>query len=167
MSRPALETGPPPGTGWSAGLSLVELLIVVTLVGIAALTAGPLTRDLRDGQAVRQAMDRLVSRHALARSAAVRHGRVAELHIDGGTDRFWVTVDTSAAGTGVLDTVGSVEDLAEAGVELTSSRSLLCFDIRGLATEAGACPPGDAVLITSRGRHADTVTTTVSGLLLR
>ncbi len=112
------------------------------------------------------AVDEFVSTHTLARSAAVRYGRTAELRIDATTARFWVEVDTSSAG-GVKDTVGMVKMLESIGVELTSDRSVLCFDSRGLPTTRGSCEAADATLVFSAPGRADTVRITALGRVLR
>lgn len=127
----------------------------------------PQLSGVRSRLAVHRAADRFVAMHSLARSIAVRQGRVAELHIDAPAGVVWVQVDTTLHRTGTWETVGSVANLSEDGVAVASSRSLLCFDARGLATPIWSCPPGDAVLVFSRGGYADTLRTTVVGKVLR
>ncbi len=102
--------------------------------------------------------------HGLTRATGVRFGRVAELHIDAANRKFWVEVDTS--GTGIRDTVGTLNQLADA-LAVTSTRSVLCFDSRGLATARGACEPADAIVTFSANGRTDTLQTTVLGLVLR
>jgi hypothetical protein len=50
---------------------------------------------------------------------------------------------------------------------MTTNRSLLCFDPRGIASTAGSCEPGNAQVIFSDSEVADTVTTTALGKVLR
>ncbi len=102
--------------------------------------------------------------HSLARSTAVRYGRVSELHIDATNVRFWVEVDTS--GTGIRDTVGLMNDLARQ-VTMSSNRSLICFDPRGLTTTRDACEGGDAMVQFSRSGRVDTLEITALGRVLR
>ncbi len=103
--------------------------------------------------------------HSLARSTALQYGRVAELHIDAAYARFWVEVDTNS--TGVSDTVGPLHDLGGGQLTMTSNRSLLCFDARGMATARDACDPGDATITFSLQGRGDTVTITALGKVLR
>ncbi len=125
------------------GYTLTEMLIVLSVIGvIVAITLPSMVAGLRQ-QATRGAVDRLAMTHSLARSTAVRYGRVAELHIDATNVRFWVEVDTS--GTGIRDTVGLMNDLARQ-VTMSSNRSLICFDPRGLTTTRDACEGGDAMV---------------------
>jgi len=52
-------------------------------------------------------------------------------------------------------------------LQMTSSRALLCFDARGIATTVGSCEPGDAQVVFTDGTMADTVNTTALGKVLR
>ncbi len=150
------------------GFTLVEAMIAVAVLGILLAIAWPAFRAAQARSAVRSAADVFVLRHSMARSAALRRGRVAELHIDAAGGRLWVEVDTAAIGAGVKDTVGRVVDVAqEFAVATTSTRSLLCFDARGLATQVAGCPPGDVKVVFKRGEYTDSVTTTVLGKVLR
>ena len=146
------------------GFTLIEMLIVLTVMGVIVAVGMPSMVNAYRQRATRGAVDRLAMAHGLARATAVRFGRVAELHIDAANRRFWVQVDTS--GTGVYDTVGLMNDLS-GQVTMSSTRSLLCFDSRGLTTTRNACESGDAlVTFSSRGR-TDTLQTTVLGKVLR
>ncbi len=147
-----------------AGFTLIEMLIVVTIMGVmVAILMPTLVTSVRQ-RATRGAVDRLAMSHGLARATAVRFGRVAELHIDAANGRFWVEVDTS--GTGIRDTVGLMNDLA-GQVTMSSTRSLLCFDSRGLTTTRNACESGDALVQFSLLGRTDTLQTTVLGKVLR
>jgi Tfp pilus assembly protein FimT len=113
------------------------------------------------------AADQFVVAHSLARSTAVRFARVAQLHVDPPGRRFWVDVDTSANGIGQRATMGYVRDVGATGLTMSSSRTLLCFDARGIASTNGSCQAGDATVIFSDGATADTVVTTALGKVLR
>ncbi len=148
------------------GYTLVELVTVVVLAGLgAAIAASPLASTY-ERMATRTGRDQFVTTHSLARSMAVRYGRVAELHIDAAGARFWVEVDTSSIG-GMNARVGVTKDLSAAKVLLTSDRSILCFDIRGLPTTRGACEAADATLTFSVEGKADTVKISALGKVLR
>ncbi len=148
----------------SKGFSLLELMIVLTLVGVMVSIVGPSLSDAFQQRATQGAVDRLTTAHALTRATATRFGRVAELHIDSVNVRFWIEVDTS--GTGIRDTVGLVYDLAEQ-VTMSSDRSLLCFDSRGLVTTRNTCESGNALVQFSFENRTDTFQTTVWGKVLR
>ena len=52
-------------------------------------------------------------------------------------------------------------------VTMTSTRSLLCFDLRGLTTTRNTCESGDALVEFSMAGRTDTFQTTVLGKVLR
>ncbi len=95
----------------------------------------------------------------------MRFGRLAELHVDASTVRFWVEVDTS--GAGVLDTVGLLHDLGGGRLVMTSTADTLCFDARGMATGVGSCDGPSATITFALDASEDTVTITALGKVLR
>jgi Tfp pilus assembly protein FimT len=129
---------PPPG------LSLAELLVVVTLIGLMTLVAVPRFAAVRDAAAVESALADAVRTFASAREVAVlRRSAVA------------VSIDTVR---GVLDVRSRGESLmrrglrASYGVVLATNRDSLVYDPRGLGFGAS-----NLSLILRRGRVADTV----------
>lgn len=146
------------------GFTLIELMFVMSLLGVILVLASPSFMIVYRQLVTRAAVGRFVVVHGLARSAALRHGRVSELHIDPADARFWVEVDTS--GTGIRDTVGLMHRLRE-GVVMASTRALLCFDARGLTTTRGPCEPGDVTVQFEVAGHSQQVRTTVLGKVVR
>ena len=149
------------------GFTMVETIIVLAIVAIVAAIGGPKLSAALQRRTTASAADQFVLAHSLARSTAVRFARVAQLHIDAPGRRFWVDVDTSANGIGQRATMGYVRDVSAPGLTLSSSRALLCFDARGIASTNGSCQPGDATVIFSDGATADSVVTTALGKVLR
>ena len=145
------------------GFSLIEMLIVISIMGVLVAVLMPSMVTSFRQRATRGAVDRLAMTHSLARATSVRFGRVAELRIDAINARFWVEVDTS--GTGIRDTIGTVNQLE--GVTMSSDRERLCFDSRGLATSRGQCEPGNALVQFSLAGRTDTFQTTALGKVLR
>ncbi len=162
--RPSVTLG---STMKNTGFSLMELVIVVTLFAILLAIATPLLVDTLQAERVRSAVNRFVAAHSLARATAIRNGRTAELHIDASAARFWVEVDTSVAETGVMDTVRTVHDVSDGGMVMTSTRSLLCFNGRGVATSVGACGAGDVLAVFTATGRVDTVSTSPLGKVVR
>ena len=139
------------------GFTLVESMTVLTLIGVAlAIMAPSLLGGLRR-TTTRAAMDQFISAHALARSMAVRYGRLAALHIDPSADRYWIEVDTATGLTTAMDTVGRVRSLSEDGVDLASDRSVLCFDARGFPSTRDSCESPAATLVFSSAERSDTL----------
>ncbi|GMR14392.1 MAG: hypothetical protein BMS9Abin29_2647 [Gemmatimonadota bacterium] len=150
-----------------SGFTLLEVLIVVVVIGLLAGITFPRIGGIQNKFALRGAVNSFMSSHSLARAIAIRQGGVAELHIDPTNDRFWVEVDTSLAGSGVMDTIGLVVDLSESRVTLTSTQTLLCFDGRGLPSSAAGCATSGVVVAFNRENEGDTIRMTVLGKILR
>ena len=164
------ECGTPEKYRRTAGFTLVEMLIVFTVIGVVVAIVTPALSRSAQSRLPGLAADKFVASHALARATAMRAGTVAELHIDPTYGRFWVEVDTTGAGT--RDTVGLLRDVAADGVTLASNRSLLCFDARGLPytrqTTAGTvCQAADAALMFTLGAHSRKVEITGLGKVIR
>ena len=121
--------------------TLIELLIVCTLIGIVVSIAAPLVRPLLDSMAVERASRDVVSAYALSRLAALTHGG-AELRLDS----LGLTV---AAGTRILHTRAIA---ATHGVRMRASPAVVRYAATGLT--AGL---SNGSVILSRGRSSDTV----------
>ena len=149
------------------GFSLLELIITMSLLAVIAAMGTPrLSGELRR-RTTQVAVDQFVTAHSLARSTAVRYGRVAQLHIDAPTRRFWVDVDTTGNGAGQRAIIWYVRDLTQPGLVMTSNRSLLCFDARGMPSTNLPCESADAQIIFTASDKADTLTTASLGKILR
>ena len=147
------------------GFTIVELVMVLLVLTIAAGQVFPSMAQAWEQLSVRGAMDELRSAHQKARTAAVRYGRVTELHIDATNHRVWVEMDTTLASSGVMDTVGAVVDLTEHKVEVSTTAAILCFDARGLVAVVSGCPSsGSATFTLTRGDTSDTFVTTSGGV---
>ena len=149
------------------GFTMVEALMVLTVIGIVAATSGPRLSAALRRRTTASAADVFVLTHSLARSTALRYGRIAQFHIDAPGKRFWVDVDTSANGVGQRATIANIRDVSDNGLQMTSTRTLVCFDARGIASTLGSCEAGDATVVFSDGQMADTVSTTILGKVLR
>jgi prepilin-type N-terminal cleavage/methylation domain-containing protein len=154
--------GPP-----KRGVTVIELIMVLSVTGIAAAIGGPRVSAVLQRRTTASVADQFALTHSLTRSTALRFGRVAQLHIDAPGKRFWVDVDTSADGIGQRATIAYVRDVSGSGLQMTSTRTLLCFDARGIASTLGTCEPGDAMVIFTDGTMRDSVTTTALGKVLR
>ena len=149
------------------GFTLLEAIIVMTVMAVVAAFGAPRLTAALHRRTTSSAADQFVVTHSLSRSTALRYGRVAQLHIDAPTRRFWVDVDTSANGIGQRATIANVLDVSGSGLTMSSTRTVVCFDARGIASTSGSCEAGDALVIFSDGLTADTVRTTILGKVLR
>ncbi len=150
-----------------AGFTLLDTLIVVSFVGLLAGVTFPRIADIQSRFAVRGALTAFRSAHSLTRAIAIREGGVAELHIDATNDRFWIEVDTTLLGSGVMDTIGVVTDIGGQGVTLSSTQSLICFEGRGMPSAASGCATTGATISFTFADVADTILTTTLGKILR
>src|SRR5262249_45373856 len=137
------------------GFTIAQLIIVMMICGLLMMLAIPRFETMYAAQASRTAADAFVRAHELTRATATRFGRDASIHIKASTASFWVDVDTS--GSGVRDTIGGIASFSDRGVSLTSTDTLLCFDMRGLRTSRGLCQSGSATLVFSRSPRVDTI----------
>ncbi len=153
----------------SEGFTLIELLIVITIIGAMTAIALPQMVMIFQGRAVPNAVDQFAATHSFTKATAIRWGRLAELHIDATNNRYWVEIDTSGTGNRMM--VGGYRYLSD-NVGMTSDRSLVCFDQRGLpstrtTTAGSACQDADLRAIFTFGTRVDTVETTALGKVLR
>jgi type II secretion system protein H len=80
-ARPSVDHG-------EAGLSLVEMLVVLAVLALAAGLGGPVLRSLLPGRALDAAADSLARELALLRAEAVRTGQRTSLVFDPAGARF-------------------------------------------------------------------------------
>jgi prepilin-type N-terminal cleavage/methylation domain-containing protein len=126
------------------GFTLLELVIVVTIMGLVLAIAIPRTRAVLDGVAVRSAVGDVVATLSNARALALAGDGLVAIHLD--------TV------TGTLS-VRRSHELVHAraisyahGVRLAGTRDSLTYDPRGLGRGAA-----NLSIIVRRGTVAETV----------
>lgn len=140
---------------------MIESIVAIALGAALALIALPPFMSARARAEVSAARRAFSSAHALARQVAAQYGALGKLQVDPAGQRFWVTVDTSTIpGLSIEDTVGPVTIVDDRfnGVQISSSRKLLCFNPFGLGTARGGCELPNATVIFSSGQVADTLT---------
>jgi prepilin-type N-terminal cleavage/methylation domain-containing protein len=149
------------------GFTLLEIIITMSLLAVIAGMGAPrLSASLRR-RTTQTAVDQFVAAQSLARTTAVRYGRVAQLHINASAASFWIDVDTSGTGVNQRATVWYARNLAQPNFTMTSNRSLLCFDARGLPSTVAPCEAADAQVIFRALDKADTLNIASLGKVLR
>lgn len=152
-----------------AGVTLLELVMVIVVVGIILGLSLPLASGLVGKFRSGSARDVFVNYYARARAVAIQYGREGRLHIEAAKARFWVETDTGRPGATAADTIGLVLDVAReyGGVTMYSTRRVLCFDSRGLPFTDSKCEPHDAAVVFARSDRADTVQLSLGGTVVR
>lgn len=141
------------------GMTLIEMLIVIGLIGLMAAMGIPRIGSAIAKQNVRSARAAVVSMHATARAAAIQRGIATSLVFDGNT----LLVVSRHPVTGALDTVGEPQDFNRRyGVTVTTTADTLQFDARGLGTATT-----DTRIVVSRGVYADGIVINSLGRVLR
>jgi len=142
------------------GLTLIEIIWVIVLVGLMASLGIPRIRDALQKQSARSARVAGATLVVTARAAAVQRGCRATLNVlnDG---RLFVEVCRISGAVG-FDTLGRVDVTDRYGVTVTPSRNQIAFGPRGLTL-------GDqsATVVFQRTPHADTLIINAVGKVVR
>jgi prepilin-type N-terminal cleavage/methylation domain-containing protein len=79
------------------GFSLMELLLVLVVIGVAAALAAPSLRGFAGAQQAQDAASSILSLTRWAQSQAITLGRPCRLNFDLGAGTFWLTVQDQGA----------------------------------------------------------------------
>lgn len=142
-----------------AGFSMIELVVVLTLMGIVAALAQPSMSEYVNRAKTRRALDRITGDVLMARMLAVRSGDRTVLEISG-PDRYRIWVEGAS-----VDTVRDVSlglDYPGVRVQAPTANGRLVFNGRGLLVD-----PGTGLVIARHGTRADTLKITAAGRIYR
>ena len=118
------------------GFSIIELLIVMSIIGVMAAFAFPKMQDAIIHEATRGARREVATQLMRARAAAAQRGCRATVHMDAATTRVWVTA-CKVTGTG-LDTLGPFSRLdVKYNVTMTSTADSLPFAANSMGMGTG------------------------------
>jgi prepilin-type N-terminal cleavage/methylation domain-containing protein len=124
--------------------TLVELIVVCTILAVAAGVALPRSKDLLDGLRVRQAAHEVSGAVALTRVAAIRRGQVARLIVDRSAGSIRVETGNDTLLTRPLQTLHDVQ--------LRATRDTVTFGANGLGVGVA-----NSTITVSIGARAETV----------
>jgi prepilin-type N-terminal cleavage/methylation domain-containing protein len=136
------------------GFTLLEVLLVVTIIGVLTGIAIPRTRQILDGVAVRGAAQDAAAVLELARQTAMARGERVSVDIDSMPARL-----TMRAG---IDTLRRRNEQAIHGVRFTTTRSPVVYSQLGMGLGVS-----NLTLIVSRGSAVETVTVSRLGRVRR
>jgi prepilin-type N-terminal cleavage/methylation domain-containing protein len=145
------------------GVTLLELLVVVVIVGVLVMIGFPTIKTTLQKTQIRSARVAAGTYVATARSAAIQRGCRGVVHFTAASGGVWVTVcpRLTVAGSGTVDTLGRVAMLAtQYSVTMSETLDSVQFDPRGLSlTNAqstvkftGSSGLNDSILINSLGK---------------
>ena len=152
--------------GRRRGFTMIEMLLVLTIVLILLGVATPRLLETNRRLAVDSARSKVTAQIALTRAAATRYGRTSTLVLDAAGDRLSILVDTSALGDVPAATLQPVSLWDDLQVDLSATQPLICFDPRGLAVQSGACTGGQVVIRLQSGAERDSVVVSAVGRVL-
>jgi prepilin-type N-terminal cleavage/methylation domain-containing protein len=108
------------------GVSIIEMLIVMIMIGAITAFALPKVRAAQNHESTRSARREVQASLARAKGAAVQRGCRATMHIRSSPEKVWVTA-CKVTGTG-LDTIGGVIFLhARYGVTVSTDADSIPF----------------------------------------
>jgi prepilin-type N-terminal cleavage/methylation domain-containing protein len=149
-----------------SGFSLLELLIVVTMVGLLALIGVPKFRVVRDQNNVAAARARVESAIATAKAAAIHKGRLSRFEVTGNGIAVWTQDPTTGSWQSTLKwmDLGSVFPGIQIQVGGPGIANVY-YEPRGL-TWSGAKPPSTLVFRLVGQTRRDSVCVTRQGQIL-
>lgn len=115
-----------------AGMTLVEILIVVAIMSIVLAMALPKAGNMNDRNQMRSAKDGISARIATARAAAIGTGKTATFYLAADSMRY--TTGSGAAETAKGTTISLSRQF---GVTVTSPAVTIAFDGRGMTSGSG------------------------------
>ena len=138
------------------GFTLLEMLMVIILIGVAtAVVVPPLGRAL-DRVAVDEAAERYAALHETARQMAIARGRHARVELDSTRREAVLALRRTATAWDTLE----VQSLGRAA--LSASRTMVTFSPLGIGFGAS-----NTSIVFTAGMAAETVTVSRTGRLRR
>jgi len=153
------------------GFTMIELMVVFSILGIITLVAIPRIKNFRAGSNMRSAKAQVASSIATARAAAIQKGRFARFIVRGNRLTVEVTADTShtagVVATGNMIILSNIPLDDRYGVNMTiraAADSLIRFDARGFGFTGST---GRATYVLTGSGVTDSVCVSPVGLIMK
>jgi len=142
------------------GFSLIEMLIVMVVIGLASLIALPKMNAAFTHSNIISAKSKLASLYSIARSTAVSSGQTAILRVNGNQVYVYARPRLKA-GAGTVDTITTPTNLStQFGVTLSGGVDSVRISPNGLGLDS-------AVIILTKSSWLDTVIISRYGRVLK
>ncbi|HYW30645.1 MAG TPA: type II secretion system protein [Gemmatimonas sp.] len=145
------------------GFTLIEALMVITILGLMYLMVMPRITDSRSSTSLRAASQELRSAFAAARAAALQKGKVATLTLTSTTARVNVLSGLNGTDIIVYGPIRFDRELNSSLSSIASAPMTVSFDPRGLMTPI---PVAAYKYKLTNGTKADTVCISTAGVIL-
>ena len=108
------------------GFTVLELLVVIIIIGIATTVAFPKMNSMVKNEGVRSARRETITQLARARSIAVQRGCRSSIQMRAATSKVWVE-SCKASGAAGRDTIGSISLFSNYNTTFTTTADSLPF----------------------------------------
>lgn len=127
---------PPTRTSHKPGFSMIELLVVVSIIGVLVTFSLPKLVKLRDQGQLASATTRMTRAVMAARQAAIQRGKHA--YFKHNNSSIWVILDTTGINTDSVVITGAIDLNSLYGVKIVSPTGLTAieYDPRGVSAQA-------------------------------
>lgn len=146
------------------GFTMIELLLVVTVLGIMMMLSVPRVKEMSARSSLRAARQELTAAFAAARTAAFQKGKTSTLTLAYNQANVTVLSGLSGASVQVLGPIKLDRALNVSLTALNSAPTSMNFDSRGLVTPTPLGAVNKYRL--SYKAYADTVCVSAAGIIL-
>jgi type II secretory pathway pseudopilin PulG len=146
-----------------SGASLIETLVVVSILGLMYVLVGPRLSSFREQSSLRAARQELSSAFAMARAAALQKGKTATLTMSPISASVSVLSGLTGNPVQIYGPLQFDKELNSTLSALNGAAMTVSFDARGLVTPA---PAGISRYRLVSGTRADTVCISPAGIIL-
>lgn len=151
---------PMPRLRTRSGFTMIEMMVVLSILGILAAIAAPRLRSALANARMRGAKTTLAAALVTARAAAVQHGGNGRFRVESG--KAWAESGPTATAVIIADTI---KLSSQYNVTATPASLSINFGARGLAVAGPAA--GQVIVLTNELGRVDSLCITTLGVLLR